>query len=86
MKEVLIDTQFKEIDTFLNMNNNKKAYQLVKDQTLEKQGSSTTIQGKSGQCLTEEQESLRRLTAYCSEPYNYESYGDNTFLDCSQHQ
>ena len=33
----------------------------------------------------EEQEILSSWTEYCSELYNYESYRDNTVLDCSQH-
>ena len=70
-KEDWIDTQCKEIDACLNKNNSKKAYQLVKDLTSEKQGRSTTIQDKSGKCLTEEQEILSRWTVYCSELYNY---------------
>ena len=68
----------------LNKNNSKRAYQLVKDLTSEKQGRSSTIQDKSGKCLTEEKEILSRWTEYCSELYNYESCGDNTVLDCSQ--
>ena len=65
-----IDTQCKEIDACLNKNNGKKAYQLVKDLTSEKQGRSTTIQDNSGKCLTEEQEIVSRWTEYCSELYN----------------
>ena len=45
VKEDWIDTQCKEINACLNKNNSKKAYQLVKDLTSEKQGRSTTIQG-----------------------------------------
>ena len=45
--------------------------QLVKDLTTEKQGKSTTIQDKSGKCLTEENEILNRWTEYCSDLYNY---------------
>ena len=56
----------------------------MKDLTSEKQGRSSTIQDKSGKCLTEEKENLSRWTEYCSELYNYESCGDNTVLDCSQ--
>ena len=56
----------------------------MKDLTSEKQGGSSTIQDKSGKCLTEEKEILSRWTEYCSELYNYESCGDNTVLDCSQ--
>ena len=85
VKEDWIDNQCKETDACLNKNNSKKAYQLVKDRTSEKQGRSTTIQDKSGKCLTEEQEILSRWAEYCSELYNYKSYGDNTVLDCSQH-
>ena len=84
-KEDWMDNQYNEIDVCLNKNNSKKAYQLVKDLTSEKQGRSTTIQDKSGKCLTEEQEILSRWAEYCSELYNHESYGDNTVLGCSQH-
>ena len=56
----------------------------MKDLTSEKQGRSSTIQDKSGKCLTEEKQILSRWTEYCSELYNYESCGDHTVLDCSQ--
>ena len=62
----------------------KRAYQLVKDLISEKQGRSSTIQDKSGKCPTEENEILSRWTEYCSELYNYQSCGDNAVLDCSQ--
>ena len=61
-KEDWIATQDKEIGACLNKNNSKKAYQLVKDLTSEKQGRCTTDQEKSGKCLTEEQENLSRWT------------------------
>ena len=77
-KEDWIGAQCEEIETCLNKNNSKRAYQLVKDLTSEKQGRSSTIQDKSGKCLTEEKDILSRWTEYCSELYNYES------LDCSQ--
>ena len=84
-KEDWIGTQCEEIETCLNKNNSKRAYhQLVKDLTSEKQGRSSTIQDKSGKCLTEEKESLSRWTEYCLELYNHESCGDNAVLDCSQ--
>ena len=72
-----------EIETCLNKNNSKRAYQLVKHLTSEKQGRSSTIQDKPGKCLTEEKEILSRLTEYCSELYNCESCGDKAVLDCS---
>ena len=83
-KEDWIGAQCEEIETCLNKNNSKRAYQLVKDLTSEKQGRSSTIQDKSGKYLTEEREILSRWTEYCSDLYNYESCGDNTVLDCSQ--
>ena len=49
-KEDWIGAQCEEIET----------YQLVKDLTPEKQGRSSTIQDKSGKCLTEEKEILNR--------------------------
>ena len=80
-KEDWVGAQFEKIETCLN---SKRAYQLVKDFTSEKHGRSSTIQDKSGKCLTEEKEILSRWTEYCSELYNYERSGDNTVLDCSQ--
>ena len=44
-KEDWIGAQCEEIETCLNKNNSKRAYQLVKDLTSEKQGRSSTIQG-----------------------------------------
>ena len=83
-KEDWIGAQCEETETCLNKNNSKRAYQLVKDLTAEKQGKSSAIQDKSGKCHTEEKEILSRWTKYCSELYNYKSCGDNAVLDCSQ--
>ena len=49
------------------------AYGLVKDLATEKQGKSTTIQDKSGKCLTEENEIINMWTEYCLDLYNYET-------------
>ena len=53
-KEDWIGAQCDEIETCLNKNDSKRAYQLVKDLPSEKQGRSSTIQDKSEKCLTEE--------------------------------
>ena len=45
-KEIWIQGQCQEAKACLRKNNSKKAYQLVKDLTTEKQGKSTTIQSK----------------------------------------
>ena len=66
-KETWIQGQCQEVEACLRKNNSKKAYQLVKDLTTEKHGKSTTIQDKSGKCLTEENEILNRWTEYCSD-------------------
>ena len=79
-----IGAECEEIKTCLNKNNSKTAYQLMKDLTSEKQGRSSTIQDKSGKCLTEKQGILSRWTEYFPELHNYESCGDNAVLDCSQ--
>ena len=83
-KEDRISAQCEEIETRLKKNNSKRAYQLVKDLTSEKQGRSSSIQDKSGKCLTAEKEILSKWTEYCSELYNYDSCGDNAVLDGSQ--
>ena len=83
-KETWIQGQCQEVEACLRKNNIKKAYRLVKDLITEKQGKSTTIQDKSGKCLTEETEILNRKTGYCSVLYNYETDGDPIVLDCPQ--
>ena len=83
-KETWIQGQCQEVEACLRKNNSKKAYQLVKDLTTEKQGKSTIIQDKSGECLTEENENLNRWTEYCSDLYNYETDGDPLVLVCHQ--
>ena len=66
-KEIWIQGQCQEVEACLRKNNSKNAYQLVKDLTTEKQGESTTIQDKSGKCLTKKNEILNRWTEYCSD-------------------
>ena len=83
-KETWIQGQSQEMEACIRKNNSKKAYQLVKDLTTEKQGNSTTIQDKSGKCLTKENEIRNRWTEYCSDLYNYEPDGDPIVLDCPQ--
>ena len=51
---------------------------------LRETGRSSTVQDRSGKCLTEEQEILSRWTDYCSKLYNDESCGVSTVVDCSQ--
>ena len=49
-----------------------------------KQGKATTVQDRSGKCLTEEREILNRWTEYCTELYNHKANGDPSVLDCPQ--
>ena len=44
----------------------------------------TTVQDRSGKCLTEKRQILNRWTEYCSEPYNYKANGDPLVLNCPQ--
>ena len=55
-KENWIGEQCSETEENLRKNNNKRAYQLVKDLTTVKQGKAITVQDRSGKCLTEERE------------------------------
>ena len=76
--------QCSEIEENLKKSNSKRAYQLVKDLTIVKQGKVTTVQDCSGKCLTEEQQILNRWTEYCSKLYNYKANGDPSILSCPQ--
>ena len=80
-KENWIGEQCSEIEENLRKNNSKRAYQLVKDLTIVKQGKATTVQDRSGKCLTEERQILNRWTEYCSELYNYKADGDPSVLN-----
>ena len=51
---------------------------------LVKQGKVTTVQDRSGKCLTEERQTLNRWTEYCSELYNHKANGDPSVLNCTQ--
>ena len=57
-EEKWIGEQCSEIDENLRKNNSRRAYQLVKDLTSVKQGKVTTVQDRSGKCLTEERQIL----------------------------
>ena len=57
------------------------AYQLVKELTSSKQGRTTTIQDKTGKCLTEEQDILKRWSQHYSELYTHTTTGDPKTLD-----
>ena len=56
----------------------------MKDLTTVKQGKATTVQDRSGKCLTEERQILNRWTEYCSELYNHKTSGDPSVLNCPQ--
>ena len=54
----------------------------MKDLITVKQRKATTVQDRSGKCLTEEREILNRWTEYCTELYNHKTNGDPLVLDC----
>ena len=59
-EENWIGEQCSENEENLRKNNSKRAYQLLKDLTTVKQGKATTVQDRSGKCITEEREILYR--------------------------
>ena len=83
-KENWIGEQCSEIEENLRKNNSKRAYQLVKDLTTVKQWKVTTVQDRSGKCLTEERQILKRKTEYCSELYHHKASGGPSVLNCTQ--
>ena len=79
-----IGEQCSETEENLRKNNSKRAYQHVKDWTTVKQGKATTVQDRSGKCLTEEREIPNRWTEYCTELYNHKANGDPSVVECLQ--
>ena len=58
-KENRIGEQCSETEENPRKNNSKRAYKLMKDLTTVKQEKATTVQDRSGKCLTEEQQILK---------------------------
>ena len=83
-KENWIGEQCGETEENLRKKNSKRAYQLVKDLTIVKQGKATTVQDRSGKCLTEERQIVNGWTEYCSELHKYKVSGDPSVLNCPQ--
>ena len=83
-KENWIGDQCSTIDENLRKSNRTGAYQLVKDLATVKQVKITTVQDRSGNCLTEERQILNRWTEYCSELYNHKANEDPAVLICPQ--
>ena len=80
-KNTMTEEQCQGIEENLQKNNSKKAYQFVKQLKRSKQERPTTIQGKAGKFLTEEQDILKRWTENCSELYTHTTTGDLKVLD-----
>ena len=78
-KEDWIAEQCCETEENLRKNNTKRAYQLVKDLTTVKQWKATTVQDRSGKCLTEERKILNRWTEY-----DHKANEDPSVLNCHQ--
>ena len=83
-KEDFIGKRCAEIESSLEMNNSRRAFQIVKDLTKPKQTRVNTIQDKAGNCLTEEDAVLKRWTEYCSDLYNYQTQGDPNVTVCQE--
>ena len=83
-KENWVEKQCSENEENLRKDNSKRAYQLVKVLPTVKQGKATTVQDRSGECLTEERQILNRWTEYSTELYNHKVNGDPSVLDCLQ--
>ena len=56
----------------------------MKDLTTVKEGKATTVQDRSGNCLTEDREILNRWTEYWSKLFNHKANGDPSVMNCSQ--
>ena len=81
-KENWTGGQCSEIQENLRKNKSERAYQLVKDLTIVKQGKAIILQDRSEKCPTEERQILNQWTECCSELYNYKANGDPSVLNC----
>ena len=81
-----IQSQCQEVEAYLIKHNNKKAYQQVKALPTEKQGKSTTIQDKSGKCLTEKHNILNSWTEYAQTFTTLRVMGIQQYLTVRRYQ
>ena len=83
-KEKWIKKQCVIIENNLENNNNKMAYQNVKELTNTKQRRVSVMQDKAGKCLTKEHEVLTRFTEYCShQVYDHHPTGSGSVVVCT---
>ncbi|XP_072039529.1 uncharacterized protein [Amphiura filiformis] len=75
-KDHWIKKQCTELEESLEKNNSRRAFQIVNDLTKPRQPRVKTIQDKEGNCLTEEEDILKRWTEYCSDLFNHQTNGD----------
>ena len=73
-----------DIKSNLARNITRKAYQIVKDLTMQRQAKVPAIQDKNGKCLMEKEEILTRWIEYCSELYNHMIDREPTILHCEE--
>lgn len=82
VKEEWIDKQCKKIDECMSKNNSRRAFQVVKELTKQKQARVMNIEDKDGKCITEKKAIIERWTEYCLELYNHQAQGDPNVLTC----
>ena len=82
-KKDWISDQCNDIGQKLEANNAKKAYQVVKGLTSNKQGRLNTIHDKNRKCLTKSKNILNRWTEYTADLYSYHATGDIKKLNTS---
>ena len=82
-KENWTSDQCNNIEQNLEANNAKKACQVVKGLTNNKQGRLNTILDKNGKCLTDPKIILNRWTEYTADLYSYRPTSDIKKLNTS---
>ena len=76
-KEDWLDKHCREIETSMEINRSKQAFQLMKQLRKKRRPSHLAIKDKNGTMLLEKDEIRRRWTEYCSELYeNHEDHED----------
>ena len=80
-KDQWIQMQCKSINEYMKYGRHKKrAYEILKSLTKTPARSTSIIEDKNGQTLTEEHYILKRWTEYCHELYNYPIKPDHSVI------
>ena len=79
-KNQWVEEQVNELEKNMEKNNSRKAYDIIKKLTKERQSRINVIENKAGEILTNPDDVRNRWKEYCEELYNHKAITDKTLI------